>query len=100
MNKTVLTFNEIVEAFKPLAQKYRINEVYIFGSYARGEADCDSDVDFFVIGGQYFDLCNIFAFAEELRYILHKDVDAFEVHEINKDSSFYQAVMREKVRVA
>ena len=100
MNKSILTFNEIAAAVKPIAQKYQINEVYMFGSYARGEADGDSDIDFYVIGGQHFDLCSIFAFAEDLRYILHKDVDAFEMHEINQDSQFYKAVMREKVRVA
>lgn len=100
MNKQILTIEEIMDIVKPLAKKYHISEVYIFGSYARGEADGESDVDVFVIGGNQFDLCNIFAFAEELRYAFQKDVDAFEIHEVNIESDFYKSVMRDRVRIA
>ena len=100
MNKQILTIEEIMNIVKPLAEKYRISEVYIFGSYARGEADGESDVDVFVIGGNQFDLCNISAFAEELRYAFQKDVDAFEIHEVNLESDFYKSVMRDRVRIA
>ena len=37
----------------------------------------------------------IFALAEELREVLKKDVDIFEINEINKDSDFYNAIERE-----
>ena len=100
MNKTVLTFNEIVEAVKPLAQKYRINEVYIFGSYARNEASPESDIDFLVFGGEKFRLTDIFAFAEELRRVLDKKIDVFEINEVNENSDFYRQIMNEKVLVA
>jgi predicted nucleotidyltransferase len=33
---------------KPIAEKYHFPAVYLFGSYARGEADKDSDVDIIV----------------------------------------------------
>ena len=95
-----LSFEDICDAVKPIAEKYFISEVYLFGSYARGEADETSDVDLFVIGGASFKLTNIFAFAEELRIALHKEVDAFELHEINQGSDFYKSIMEEMVRVA
>ena len=44
----------------------------MFGSYARGEANEDSDLDFLVLGGEDFKLTMIFAFAEELREVLKK----------------------------
>ncbi|GFH40795.1 nucleotidyltransferase family protein [Lactococcus insecticola] len=42
---TVLTVGEIKEKIKPIIEKYGLKEVYLFGSYARGEADENSDVD-------------------------------------------------------
>ena len=99
MNKTVFTINDIVSLVKPIVKKYGVKEVYLFGSYARGEADRNSDIDFLVLGGENFKLTMIFAFAEELRNVLKKDVDVFEINEINKNSDFYNTIMKERVFV-
>lgn len=97
---TTLSLNEIVNIVKPIADKYRIREIYLFGSYARNEATNESDFDFLVYGGDNFKLTSIFAFSEELRRAFMKDVDVFEIHELNQDSEFYKNVMKEKVLVA
>ena len=60
MNDKVFTIEEIVSLVKPIAEKYGIKEIYLFGSYARGEADEDSDLDFLVFGGESFKLTMIF----------------------------------------
>ena len=57
-------------------------------------------MDLLVFGGSNFKLANIFALAEEIRHILDKDVDVFEINEINVGSEFYDRVMEEKVLVA
>ena len=54
MQKPVFTMEHIVAKVKPLADKYRVKEIYLFGSYARGEADENSDLDFLVYGGEKF----------------------------------------------
>ena len=46
MQQTVFTMEDIAAMVKPLADKYRVKEIYLFGSYARGEADENSDLDF------------------------------------------------------
>ncbi len=96
----LLSFDEIQGIVKPLAEKYQIDEVYLFGSYARKEATEESDLDFLVYGGPKFKSIFIFAFAEDLRMLTKKDVDAFEISEVNVGSPFYQNVMRDKVKVA
>ncbi len=100
MNSHVFTLNDIANLVKPIARKYGVKEIYLFGSYARGEADKNSDLDFLVFGGENFKLTMIFALAEELREVLKKDVDVFEISEINKDSDFYNTIMKERMLVA
>lgn len=96
----VLTLKDITQTIKTLSDKYNINNVYLFGSYARKEATEESDLDLLVYGGKGFKLCMVYAFAEEVRQKLKKKVDAFEIHEINQESSFYENIMKEKLLIA
>ena len=99
MEKT-MTFEEIVNIVKPIADKYKIREIYLFGTYARKEATAESDLDFLVYGGDDFKLTWILSLGEELRKAFNKDVDVFEIREVNQDSDFYNTVMKERVLVA
>ncbi len=90
----------LVTKVKPLLAKYHVKAIYLFGSYARGEAREDSDMDFLVFGGEGFKLTSVLALGEELREILQKEVDIFEIREINEDSEFYKTIMKEKILVA
>lgn len=38
MSDKILSTNEIAARVRPIAEKYRVQAVYLFGSYARGEA--------------------------------------------------------------
>lgn len=100
MNECIFTIRDIQDLVRPIAQKYKVKEIYLFGSYARGEADENSDLDFLVFGGENFKLTMIFSLAEDLRKVFKKDVDVFEINEINKDSNFYNAIMKERLLVA
>ncbi len=100
MKSEIFTLANITALVKPIAAKYHVQEIYLFGSYARGEANGDSDLDFLVFGGKNFKLTHILALGEELREVLQKKVDIFEIHEVNPDSEFYKTIMKEKVLVA
>ena len=62
----ILSIDEIREKIRPICEQYKIEKVWLFGSYARGEAREDSDVDFHIktteemrfleLGGLYADL--------------------------------------------
>ena len=100
MSDIVYTIENIKDVVAPIANKYNVESIYLFGSYARGEADESSDLDFLVFGGESFKLTNIFALAEELTTAFQKQVDVFEISEINDDSDFYLNIMNERLYVA
>jgi predicted nucleotidyltransferase len=68
VSAVVYSIDELRSKIAPIARRYDLPAVYIFGSYARNEATEDSDVDILidrtgsvvkgmVIGGLYNDLC-------------------------------------------
>ena len=44
----VYTMDDLRRIIAPIAAQYGLRAVYVFGSYARGEADADSDIDLLV----------------------------------------------------
>lgn len=61
----MLTIEDIRRKITSICRSYGIERLYLFGSYARGEAGADSDIDFRLdkgrvrgvqIGGLYMDL--------------------------------------------
>jgi len=96
----VFSLKEIKEIVEPIARRYGVQAVYLFGSYARGTATEESDIDFLVFGGDGFKRSLVYAMGEDLREAFQKDIDIFEVHEVNENSDFYRLVMEERKRVA
>ena len=54
MNQEIYTIDEIRQIVKNLTVKYDIENVYLFGSYARGEATEKSDIDILNKGWEIF----------------------------------------------
>ena len=75
INPGVLTIKQIKEKIKPILSKHGINEVYLFGSYSRGEANRNSDVDIYCGDGDIKSLYDEVNFIEELETALGKKVD-------------------------
>lgn len=96
----MLTRKEIEQIIRSLLKKYHADYAILFGSYARNCADTNSDIDVVLVGGAQFRALDVMAFGEELRQITQKDVDAFELRELNRESEFYRTVMQEGVRIA
>ena len=96
----MLTRAEIEAAVRTLLNKYHAEYALLFGSYARGEETADSDVDLVVFGGHDFKKSNIFAFAEDLRHMIGKNADVFEICELDEGTPFFNNVMKEGIRIA
>lgn len=91
---------DIEKSIRVLLARYNAEYALLFGSYARGEETPDSDIDVVVFGGENFKKSNIFAFGEELREMLGKNVDAFEICEVNKETPFYDNLLKEGIKIA
>ena len=91
---------KIEQTIRLLVERYHAEYALLFGSYARGDATTDSDVDVVIVGGAGFRKLNVYAFAEDLRTMTGKQVDAFELCELTEGTPFYDAVMREGKRIA
>jgi len=65
--------NYLKEHYKELHQKYNVERIGIFGSYARDEATNESDIDIFVQMDPK--LLNMVAIKQLLEEDLHKEVD-------------------------
>jgi len=100
MSDRVLTIEEIRQALMPLLRKYRAERAILFGSYARNEANGKSDVDLVIIGGENFEPTDVFCIADELYRALAKNVDVYELCEINTGTDFYNTIFAEGVQIA
>ncbi len=97
---STLSLNEIETIVKELLERYHAEYALLFGSYARGDATSDSDIDVIIVGGKNFVPRNIFALAEDLREMTGRDADVFEMREVDTGTPFYESVMREGIRIA
>ena len=94
------TKTDVEKSIKELLVRYNAEYALLFGSYARGEETEESDIDVLVFGGENFKKSNIFAFAEELRQMTGKSVDAFEICEVDRSTPFYDNVIKEGIKIA
>lgn len=89
------TLEEIKEKASPVAAAYGIRALGVFGSYARNEANDESDIDICVEKGKLRSLLQYFAFVEELENIFgcHVDVITTEI----EDREFLNRIEKERI---
>ena len=100
MSDYIYSRDEIADVVISLLKKYRAEKAILFGSYARQDATSGSDIDLMIIGGADFEPTDVFAIADELYRLMGKNVDVYEIQEIDIDSEFYSTIMEEGVQIA
>lgn len=100
MSDHIYSREELAAAILPVLRKYHAERAILFGSYARQDATSASDIDLVVIGGGQFDPTDVFCIADELHRKLGKNMDVYELREINKGTEFYHAIFSEGVQIA
>lgn len=100
MSEHIYSQEELFSIVSSLLTKYNAKLAILFGSYARQEADAKSDIDLVVDGGAAFEPTDIFALADDLHRATGKDVDVYEISEIDAGTEFYDTILSEGVRIA
>ena len=98
VNKRILTIRQIKERILPILNKHQINEVYLFGSYARGEANNKSDVDIYCEPGDIKTFIDQGFLEDELKKSLRKDVDVIFMGS-TLDDFFKEQLENDKIRI-
>jgi len=100
MKDRIYSREEIIAVITPILRKYKAEQAILFGSYARREADAQSDIDLLVIGGDSFDPTDVFCIADELHRATGKQVDVYELREVNTGTDFFRSIFSEGVKIA
>ena len=94
----IYSIKKIKELIEPVMKKHKINEVYIFGSYARGEANIRSDVDIYCERGDVKSLWDLSGFQNELELALSKKVDIVTIGS-QMNNFFKEQLDKDKIRI-
>lgn len=78
------SISQIRQAVTPIAQKYGLKRMYLFGSYAKGTATSDSDVDLLIEKGLPLSLLKMSGLRQDAIDALGLDVDLVSLSGIDE----------------
>ena len=79
----------------PIAKKYGVARVYLFGSVARGEANENSDVDLRIDSGDIKSLFTLGGFYADIEDSLGKPIDVLTTKSLSND--FLNEIKNEEI---
>lgn len=99
-----MTIESIKTLLLPIAKRYNLRGIYLFGSYARGEATAESDLDFVIDGGDYGNMSDYLKMLNEFEVRLGKSVDVISCTKVYNDNTragkrLRQNIERDKVLI-
>ena len=101
----IYTIEHLKQIVAPVARKYGLRAVYLFGSYARNEATESSDVDLLIdrTGSQIKSLYDMGGLYEDLHSGIQKEIDLVTTQSLEQESTrrrtplFVKAVQSERI---
>ena len=75
----------IKDAIIPIAKQYGLKRIYLFGSYAKGTANENSDIDLLIEKGKSLSLLMLSGFRQDVEDRLNLSVDVVTTSGIAKD---------------
>lgn len=96
---------QIKKLTEPIFKEYGVDKAYIFGSYARGDYDENSDIDIIIVAKNIKSLLVIGAILEALKQVLNKEVDLIEEECFKEgqmedfEQDFYNNIKKERIAI-
>ncbi len=97
MSDKVYTLAEIKAIAHPIAKRYNVAGLYLFGSYARGEATPQSDLDFRLDRSGMTDLLSLGGLYNDLENGFQKKLDVLTTQMLSAD--FLKSIQPEEVLI-
>ncbi len=82
----------------PIAIRYGVDALSLFGSYARGEADEKSDLDFLILKGSMKGLLSYCGMIADLEDTFQCHIDVVMKNAI-KDDKFFEEISKDEVKL-
>ena len=95
MNQIIYTLPEIERILSPVFSEYPVKKAILFGSYAKGLAEPNSDVDILVDSG--LKGLSFFGLLEDVATALDKNVDLLDITQIEPDSDIHLEIVKSGV---
>ena len=89
------TVDDLKKIISPIANKYQISYVYLFGSYARGDFHAQSDIDLRIEKGNLKGMFALCSFYTEVESALGMKVDIVTTG--NLEESFLNDIRNDEV---
>ena len=99
MSDKIFTINEIKDIVFPIAIKYDVDRVFLFGSYAKGSANAGSDLDFIIDKGRLRGL-KFAGMLGDLQDRFGKNIDLLTSSSLMNDdgySNFKKTIEKDKI---
>jgi len=95
----IYSINEIKTLIEPIAIEYNLPAVYLFGSYARGDATDNSDIDFLIDDNNstlksLFDIGGLF---DDMMKVLSKKIDIVSINGLMSGTHKVDIMMRNEI---
>lgn len=93
----IVELEDIKKKCAKIFEKYDVNFCYLFGSYAKGKARPNSDIDLLISanmkGIEYYGLI------EEVRTSLHKKIDALDINQLSGNAELIQEILKDGIKI-
>ena len=93
----IYTLDEIKSIASPIAVRQGVAELYLFGSYARGDATADSDLDFRIEKGRIRNIFQLGSFLNDIEDTFQKKADVLTTQMLSAD--FLNSIHSEEVLI-